>query len=212
MLGTVLTAAAQLALLPRRCGLRGLGQWVSPKVGPRSPVMDGPRARRVALYLAAERPLDRARKRSRPIRVTIAPPRTATLRPLPRRKQSGLEPLSCLHAALWQPHQLISGRAPTARTKILHTRGSSAPRWMGLVSRTADRPTRHPQSHIRPGLWPRSVGQTHSTVSGDDCVGRHLPGLDVPPESDHELARERNDHDASDPTLEVSDAPVIPER
>lgn len=32
----------------------------------------------VALYLAAKRPLDRARKRSRPIRVTIAPPRTAT--------------------------------------------------------------------------------------------------------------------------------------
>jgi hypothetical protein len=29
----------------------------------------------VALYLAAKRPLDRARKRSRPIRVTIAPPR-----------------------------------------------------------------------------------------------------------------------------------------
>jgi hypothetical protein len=32
----------------------------------------------VALYLAAKRPLDRARKRSQPIRVTIAPPRTAT--------------------------------------------------------------------------------------------------------------------------------------
>jgi hypothetical protein len=30
----------------------------------------------VAFYLAAKRPLDRARKRSRPIRVTIAPPRT----------------------------------------------------------------------------------------------------------------------------------------
>jgi hypothetical protein len=44
-----------------------------------------------------------------------------------------------LHAAPLQPHQLISGRAPSARTKILHTRGSSAPRWMGLVSRTADK-------------------------------------------------------------------------
>src|SRR3984893_5152835 len=42
-------------------------------------------------------------------------------------------------ATPWQPHQLISGRAPTARTKILHTRGSSAPSWMGLVSRTADK-------------------------------------------------------------------------
>jgi hypothetical protein len=41
----------------------------------------------VALYLAAERPLDRIRKRFRPIRVTIAPPRTQhTLRPPPRRK------------------------------------------------------------------------------------------------------------------------------
>jgi hypothetical protein len=37
-----------------------------------------------------------------------------------------LEPLSRLHAAPWQPHQLISGRAQTARTKILHARGSSA--------------------------------------------------------------------------------------
>ena len=39
----------------------------------------------VALYLAAKRPLNRARKRSRPIRVTIAPPRIRqrTLRPLP---------------------------------------------------------------------------------------------------------------------------------
>jgi hypothetical protein len=62
-----------------------------------------------------------------------------------------------------QPHQLISGRAPSARTKILHTRGSSAPRWMGLISRTADKanPTSsvtHPSRH-----WPGSVGQTQST-------------------------------------------------
>jgi hypothetical protein len=124
-----------------------------------------PRPAGVALYLAAERPLDRARKWSRPIRVTIAPPRHRqhTLRPLPRRKQLGLEPLSPLHAALWQPHQLISGRAPMARTKILHTRGSSAPRWMGLVSRTADKA--NPASSVtHPSrLWPGSVGQTQST-------------------------------------------------
>ena len=89
--------------------------------------------------------------------------RQHTLRPLPRRKQSGLEPLSRLHAAPWQPHQLISGRAPAARTKILHTRGSLAPRWMGLISRTADKANpassvTHPSRH-----WPGSVGQTHST-------------------------------------------------
>jgi hypothetical protein len=66
-----------------------------------------------------------------------------------------------LHAAPWQPHQLISGRAPSARTKILHTRGSSAPRWMGLVSRTADKA--NPASSVtHPSrLWPGSEGQTH---------------------------------------------------
>ncbi len=39
-----------------------------------------------------------------------------TARLLPSRKQSGLERLSRLHAAPWQPHQLISGRAPVAHT------------------------------------------------------------------------------------------------
>jgi hypothetical protein len=67
-----------------------------------------------------------------------------------------------LDAAPWQPHQLISGRAPSVRTKILHTRGSSAPRWMGLISRTADKA--NPASSVtHPSrLWPGSVGQTHS--------------------------------------------------
>jgi hypothetical protein len=67
-----------------------------------------------------------------------------------------------LQAAPWQPHQLISGRAPAARTKILHTRGSSAPRWMGLISRTADKA--NPASSVtHPSrLWPGSVGQTQS--------------------------------------------------
>src|ERR1700734_3797013 len=76
----------------------------------------------VALYLAAKRPLDRARKRSRPIRVTIAPPRTSaayvTFASMTQTIRTGA--LSRLHAASWQPHQLISGRAPMARTKILH--------------------------------------------------------------------------------------------
>jgi len=119
----------------------------------------------VALYLAAKRPLDRARRRSRPSRVTIAPPRNigGIRTPASLTQQSGLEPLSRLRAARWQPHQLISGRAPSARTKILHTRGSSAPRWMGLVSRTADKA--NPASSVtHPSrLWPGSVGQTQST-------------------------------------------------
>jgi hypothetical protein len=78
-------------------------------------------------------------------------------------QQLGLEPCLALHAAPWQPHQLISGRAQTARTKILHTRGSLAPRWMGLVSRTADKA--NPTSSVtHPSrLWPGSVGQTHLT-------------------------------------------------
>jgi len=179
----------------------------------RKDISAAPRPAGVALYLAAKRPLDRARKRSRPVRVTIAPPRTAThTTPASKTQTIRTGASSRLHAALWQPHQLISGRAPMARTKILHTRGSSAPRWMGLVSRTADKA--NPSSSVtHPSrLWPGSVGQTLNWLRSDDSAGRHLPGLDVPPEGDHQLARERNDHDASDPTLEVPDAPVIPER
>jgi hypothetical protein len=98
-----------------------------------------------------------------------------------------------LHAAPWQSHQLTSGRAPLARTKILHTRGSSAPRWMGLTFRTADtaNPTSsvtHPSQH-----WPESAGQTHSA---DRAVTIAPVGIRRP-ESDHQLARERNDHDAA---------------
>lgn len=93
------------------------------------------------------------------------------------RQEDGSVRLACFHNANnqdwspcpacmllpWQPHQLISGRAPAARTKILHTRGSSAPRWMGLISRTADKANpassvTHPSRH-----WPGSAGQTHST-------------------------------------------------
>jgi hypothetical protein len=58
-----------------------------------------PRSAGVALYLAAERPLDRARMRSGPVRVTIAPPRksAAYLRPLPRRKHQDWSPcLACM--------------------------------------------------------------------------------------------------------------------
>jgi hypothetical protein len=76
------------------------------------------------------------------------------------------------------------------------------------------RPTRHPQSHIRPGFGPEAWAKLIQLVklSSDDCAGWYLPGLDVSPESDHQFARERDDHDAPDPTLEVPDALVIPER
>jgi len=58
-----------------------------------------PRPGDVALYLAAKRQLDRARKRSRPIQVTIAPPRTsaASVRPLPwRNNQDWSHHLTCM--------------------------------------------------------------------------------------------------------------------
>jgi len=125
-----------------------------------APVSDG-----VALYLAAKRPLRPSpQKRSRPIRVTIAPPRNIgnTRYARPRRKQSGLEPLSRFLLAPWQPHQLISGRAPSGSYQnscILVQLGSKMG-WDSSLVRLI-RPTRHPQSHIRPGLA-GSVGQTHS--------------------------------------------------
>jgi hypothetical protein len=72
--------------------------------------------------------------------------------------------------SLWLAHRVVrtilrmaaSGEAHN-RAKILHTRGSSAPRWMELVSRTADKA--NPASSVtHPSrLWPGSVGQTHST-------------------------------------------------
>ncbi len=122
----------------------------------------------VALYLAAKRPLNRARERSRPVRSRSLRQEFGGIRYARFRDASNQDWSHCrLHAAPWQPHQLISGRAPAARTKILHTRGSSAPRWMGLISRTADKanPTSsvtHPSRH-----WPGSVDQTHS---GDQAM------------------------------------------
>jgi hypothetical protein len=86
--------------------------------------------------------------------------RRHTLRPLPRRKQSGLEPSSRLHASLWQPHQLISGRARSCQNPAYPWQLGS--KMDGTPSRTADKanPTSsvtHPSRH-----WPGSVGQTHS--------------------------------------------------
>ena len=128
-------------------------------------------APRMAGRVAAERSLHRARTRSQAIRVAIAPPRTsattATLASTTQIIRTGA--LSRLHAPSWQPHQLISRRAPMARAKTLHTRVSSAPRWMGLISRRLIRPTRHPQSHIRPGFgpeaWPNSINWLGSELA-----------------------------------------------
>jgi hypothetical protein len=72
-------------------------------------------------------------------------------------------------------------------------------------------PTRHPQSHIRPGIGPEARAKLIQQSSSDDCAGRNLARFDVSPESDHQLARERDDHDASDATLEVPDSFVMPE-
>src|SRR5580704_6741400 len=74
------------------------------------------------------------------------------------------------------------------------------------------RPTRHPQSHIRPGFGPEAWAKPFNWLGSDDRAGWHLAGLDVSPQSDHQLACERDDHDTPNPTLLVSDALVIPER
>jgi hypothetical protein len=52
--------------------------WRLPVEADPKDIWAAPASGRVALYLAAKRPLDRARERSRPIRVTIAPPRNST--------------------------------------------------------------------------------------------------------------------------------------
>jgi hypothetical protein len=143
----------------------GSGHWSADRVEFwANAVGAAPPTRRVALYLA------RTSDRSTEPASGLGPFRSRSLRQ-ERRRAYGTPAsitqtirtgaLSRLHAAPWQPHQLISGRAPVARTKILHARGSSAPRWMGLVSRTADKA--NPASSVtHPSrLWPGSVGQTH---------------------------------------------------
>ena len=84
-----------------------------------------------------------------------------------------------------------------ARTIILHTRGSSAPDgWDSSLVRLANPASsvKHPSR-----LWP---GNSISWLGSDQRAGRHA-GFGVSPESDYQLARERDNHDAPDPTLEM---------
>ena len=158
------TALAVLGCVPygpsrRSCpsAYGGFRSKQTQKIFGRPPAFGG-----VALYLAAKRPLDRVRERSRPLGHDRSAKSIGGIRYARFHDANNQDWSHCrLHAAPWQPHQLISGRAPSARTKILHTRGSSAPRWMGLVSRTADKA--NPASSVtHPSrLWPGSVGQTH---------------------------------------------------
>jgi hypothetical protein len=74
-----------MSLLVQDCGRRPQRRFHARNSRRRQPAKEDkkifgrpPRPGGVALNLAAKRPLDRARNRSRPIRVTIAPPRTAT--------------------------------------------------------------------------------------------------------------------------------------
>ena len=86
----------------------------------------------VALYLAAKRPLDRARKRSRPVRVTVAPPKTSAAKRhawfhhANNQDWSHISPACCTVAAAstyrWETHRA------DCRLRILPPRGLAAQR------------------------------------------------------------------------------------
>jgi hypothetical protein len=175
-----------------------------------------PCVRRVALYLAAKRPLDRAHERSRPIGVTIAPPRTSATHATPASKTQAIRTGATVACMLHRGSRI--NLYPVERPRLVPkscilVAARLQDGWDSSLVRLI-RPTRHPQSHIRPGFGPEAWAKLIQLVklSSDDCAGWYLPGLDVSPESDHQFARERDDHDAPDPTLEVPDALVIPER
>ena len=111
----------------------------------------------VALYLAAKRPLDRARKRSQPIRVTIAPPRTAThatpaSKTQPIRTGAFVSPACCSSSRInlypVERQWLVPKSCILVAARLQDGWDSSLVRLI--------RPTRHPQSHIRPGFGPEA--------------------------------------------------------
>jgi hypothetical protein len=109
----------------------------------------------VALYLAAKRPLDRARKRSRPIRVTIAPPRTATHATPASNNQDRSPCLACmLHCGSRINLYPVERQWLVPKSCIL-VAARLQDGWDSSLVRLI-RPTRHPQSHIRPGFGPEA--------------------------------------------------------
>jgi hypothetical protein len=169
----------------------------------------------VALYLAAKRPLDRSASGLGPW-VTIAPPRAsaayATHASMTQTIRTGATVACMLHRGSRINLYPVERPRLVPKSCIL-VAARLQDGWDSSLVRLI-RPTRHPQSHIRPGFGPEAWAKLIQLVklSSDDCAGWYLPGLDVSPESDHQFARERDDHDAPDPTLEVPDALVIPER
>ena len=138
----------------------GSGHWSADRLEFReNAVGAAPPTRRVALYLAAKRPLDRARKWSRPIRVTIAPPRTS----------AGIRH-ACFHHANnqdWSHHiACMLHRGSRINLYPVERQWLEPKSCILVAARLQDgwdsslvrliRPTRHPQSHIRPGFGPEA--------------------------------------------------------
>ncbi len=113
----------------------------------------------VALYLAAEQPLDRARKRARPIQVTIAPPRTPAAYTTPRFHNANNQDWSpCLACMLHRGSRInlypVERQWLVPKSCIL-VAARLQDGWDSSLVRLI-RPTRHPQSHIRPGIGPEA--------------------------------------------------------
>ena len=128
--------------------------------------LGGPASGGVAHYLAAKRPLDRARERSRPIGVTIAPPRAsaayATRASMTQTIRTGATVACMLHRGsrinLYpvERHRLVPKSCILVAARLQDGWDSSLVR---LV-----RPTRHPQSHIRPGSGPEAWAKFNQPV------------------------------------------------
>jgi hypothetical protein len=111
----------------------------------------------VALYLAAERQLDRVRKRSRPIRVTIAPPRFRR----PTLRASMTQPIrtGATVACVLRRGSRIN-LYPVERQRLVPKScilmaARIQDGWDSSLVRPI-RPTRYPQSLIRPGIDPEA--------------------------------------------------------
>jgi hypothetical protein len=113
----------------------------------------------VALYLTAKRPLDRARRRSRPVRVTIAPPKTSVIYATPAstaqtiRTGALVSPACCTVAAV--STCIRSSANGSYQNPAYDVAARLQDGWDSSLVRLI-RPTRHPQSHIRPGFGPEA--------------------------------------------------------
>ena len=138
----------------------GSGHWSADRVEFwANAVGAAPPRRRVALHLAAKRPLERARKRSRPVPVTIAPPRTsAGIRHACFHHANNQDWSPCLACMLHRGSRInlypVERQWLVPKSCIL-VAARLQDGWDSSLVRLI-RPTRHPQSHIRPGSGPEA--------------------------------------------------------